>query len=662
MNPSGDPVSGTSRGRNAFIGAAALVLGALALWLGSDVERKPARESLRSAPPAHTDLDRDSSASTSPAGHERRAVETHVLAEALATHGDALRVDVLDASGRPAAGIPIACGSVSPSAPGVFAAFVRTSTDAGGSAWIELSELAQMETRPSDRSRDSLLLRAEILAEPRPEIVVDRGVDHAVLRLPPLGSVRLEVAGMPGRALPSAVRFGVWARAAGATRDVEPLPRWVPAPTGVAFLEHVGIGLELRVAAALEGDEARPERVVARGPQFAGEERTISVPLGADWPTVVLRALDEHGDVLRNVLLCAETKWTRPGADPTWSSSKSQPRRVRTDADGRVTIPLRGSVEGGFTRRLVLTQGDAGADELAGHVLRSAERDLSRVAATSGEIDLGDIVLRPPERGSDAVVWAAGIVTDDAGSPVQSATVLVSAIDAEGRPVPGPAAQATVEVDGRFRVTGPPVEHRLSVRAVAPGFLRSAEDVVVAGERDLRIRMQAATRWAGRLLLDEDIPPDSLVVEVIQSDRRLRTIPASERISFEGLEQGRIDVEVRTRTGDWLVERWELLPTIPAATPPEERADDLDLRGRLTRLRLRLVDSDGAALDRVFALVHPEPWPEGGGWIHAGCLDLVVPSAARTITVRPRGYPPVAAGLLDGIQELTCGPRIATGA
>ncbi len=652
--------SGGFRGRRgaAFIGAAALSLGALVSWLGSVAEREPGREASRSEPPAYSDLEREATASRTPVEQERPAAETRGLVGAPSARGNGFRVDVVDASGRPASGITIACGIVSPSAPGVFDALLRTLTDAHGSAWIELSGLLRPAARPADGSGDSLWLRAEILAEPRPEIVVDPGVEHVVLRLPPAGSVRLEVVDALGRAAPAAVRFGVWARAEGAARDVEPFPRWIAAPAGVALLERVGIGLQLHVAAAPENDEARTERIVASGPQFAGEERTIPVPLGAEWPTVLVRALDEHGNVLRHEFLGAEVRWSRPGANPAWSSGGNQPRRVRTDDEGRLRIPLRGSVAGGFTRRLVLTQGDAG---VAGTVLHSAERDLSWPAAAGDEIDLGDVELRPLERGSDAVVWVSGIVTDQAGSPVPSATVLVSAIDAEGTRLRGAAARVTAEADGRFVVTGPPVEHRLSASAVAPGFLRSAEEVVAAGESDLPIRMQAAACWAGRLLLDADIPPESLVVEVVLSDRRLRTIPASERVSVDGLEQGRVDIEVRTRAGDWLVERWELRPTFPAGTP-SELVDDLDLRGRLTRLNLRLMEPDGTALDRVFARVRPEPWPEGGAWIRAGRLDLVVPSDARTITVRPRGYPPVAAGLLDGIQELICGPRIADGA
>jgi hypothetical protein len=160
--------------------------------------------------------------------------------------------------------------------------------------------------------------------------VVDPALDHVVLRLPPLGSVRLEVADTQGGALPSAVRFGVWARAAGAPRDLEPLPRWVTAPAGLAFLEHVGIGLELRVAAVLEGDEARPERVVASGPRVAGEERTISVPVGASWPNVVLRALDEHGNVLRNEFLGADevdATGSEPGLELEREQASENPDR-----------------------------------------------------------------------------------------------------------------------------------------------------------------------------------------------------------------------------------------------------------------------------------------------------------------------------------------------
>ena len=55
-----------------------------------------------------------------------------------------LRVDVVDAGGQPAAGVPLAFGIVSPSRPDVFHELLRASSDARGAAWIELSELARM--------------------------------------------------------------------------------------------------------------------------------------------------------------------------------------------------------------------------------------------------------------------------------------------------------------------------------------------------------------------------------------------------------------------------------------------------------------------------------------------------------------------------------------
>lgn len=238
-------------------------------------------------------------------------------------------------------------------------------------------------------------------------------------------------------------------------------------------------------------------------------------------------------------------------------------------------------------------------------------------------------------------------------SAVSTATVLVSAIDTEGAAPRGRAAHVAVEPDGRFVVSGPPVEERLSVRAIAPGFLRSTEQIVMPGASDLSISMQPAARWTGRLLLDADIPPESLVVVVIQPGRRERTVPASERIAVDGLEAGKVDVEVRTRTGDWLVEHREQLHTSNAGTGPEAEEIALDLRGRLARLQLQLARADGTAFDRVRARVQPEGWPESGAWIRAGRLELVVPGAAATITVQPRGHAARTLGVLAGLQELT---------
>ena len=656
----GEAMSKTARSRSLLLGATSLALGVVALWIGSSTrthERDARTSTLRSA---RSNLGNDEDVTRFVASRSR--VDDTLVLDAPPARGETLRVDVVDAGGRPAVGVPIACGIVASSTPDALDELLRASSDARGSAWIELAELTAPLPRPNDRGDGSLRLRAGILAHPVPELVLDSAALDArqvVLRLPDTGSVRLELVDALGHAMPTAGRFAVWARAAGTARDVEPFPRWVAAPRGVATLEHVGLGLELRVAAAPDGDGAPAERICASGPWLPGEVRAISVPLGAQWPTVLVRARDEHGEPLRNELLGVAVEWSRPTSSPAWSTHESEPRPTRTDDEGRVRFPLRGTVAGGYTRRLVLTHPfDDGA---GGGVARAAERDLSRDVALGSEVDLGDVELQPLEQEADAVVWVSGIVTDQAGGPVRTATVLVSALRPDGTSVPDAATQVTVEADGRFTVRGAQVAHRLSVRAVAPSFLRSASEDVAPGASGLRLRLRPAARWEGRLRLDVGMPTDSLAIEVITPERRRRTVPMSEHITMEDLEQEWVDVEVHTRTGNWLVARWEQLPTNPAGMPPAARVNELDLRGRLTHLRLRLTDSDGMLLDRVFAHVHPEPWPEAASWIRAGRLELVVPREARRILVRPRGYPSLAIESIDGLQEITCGPRSLDG-
>jgi hypothetical protein len=256
------------------------------------------------------------------------------------------------------------------------------------------------------------------------------------------------------------------------------------------------------------------------------------------------------------------------------------------------------------------------------------------------------------------VLWASGAVLDPAGNPVRSATVLASALDAAGAPLRGPAAAVAVAADGRFAVRGPPLEQRLAVRAIAPGFLASADELVLPGESGVRLRLQTAARWEGRVRIDDDVPPDSLIVVVVEGDREHRALVTEERVSVAGLQAGLVDVEVRTRLGDWLVARHAGLRTSAADVPEGARVDLLDLRGRLQRVQLALVDADGHPLERVHARVCPEAgsgsgsWPEAGAWIRAGRLMLVVPADARAVTLRARGRPALVAQLLDGVQEL----------
>src|SRR5688572_12047070 len=157
----------SERDRGALIGAA-LVLGVLALLLGSDV-RNPGREACPSPPLECADQARAPSVSTDSLAPERHAPARDRL-DASPARADSLRVDVVDAGGRPAAGVPIAFGTVSTSRPGVFEARLRTCTDAEGSAWVELAALAALHA--TDQTDDELWLRGEILAEPLPEVVL----------------------------------------------------------------------------------------------------------------------------------------------------------------------------------------------------------------------------------------------------------------------------------------------------------------------------------------------------------------------------------------------------------------------------------------------------------------------------------------------------------
>src|SRR6185436_1031501 len=226
-----------------LIGAAALA--SFALWLHLGAEREHATEGRGPTLPSNPCP--EASASTELVSSEGSARETLDTRDALRPRENALRVDVVDATGLPAAGVPIACGVISTSHPGAFEARLRARTDARGSASIERSSLPHPAPGSSD---PSLRLRCEILAEPLPEIVLGPDAveaEHVVLRLPPTGSVRLLLESETERS-PRAARFAVWARVSGSNKDLDPLPRWISAPRGEAILDHVGLGLELRVA------------------------------------------------------------------------------------------------------------------------------------------------------------------------------------------------------------------------------------------------------------------------------------------------------------------------------------------------------------------------------------------------------------------------------
>jgi hypothetical protein len=236
-------------------------------------------------------------------------------------------------------------------------------------------------------------------------------------------------------------------------------------------------------------------------------------------------------------------------------------------------------------------------------------------------------------------------VVDRAGHGIEAATVLASAVDDEGGAT-GRPVRCGVATDGSFMLLGAAGAARVRVRASAPGFLPSDTVLIPIGARDVQLSLARAGRFEARLVLDADVPAESVVVDVRTAGGPLRAAFASERVVVDGLPDAPLFVEVRLRQGGWLLERREGLA--PRAAAPLE----LDLRGRLTVLRLRLVGPDGRPLDRVLARVHPAPWPAGDVWVRSGGLEIVVPTDARSITVEPRGYRAVAAAPYEEIQEL----------
>ena len=638
----------TVRGPCLAAGAVLAALGALALSSGL----RPARVTVPVVHPAP--VAQELSTPSSSTGALRRELdvrrETAVTAD---VEPGSLRVEVVEPGGEPAAGVWVVCGRSSPTDPKVFEALARSCTDASGSAWIALSEGGTLEdARPSAWPDEPLRLRAEILAQPSPEVVLDPAAPpgSVLLRLPPTGSVLLEACDARGSVTSEPVRFGVWVRPESGMDDLSPLPLWLAAPRGVAVLPRVGLGLAVRVVADPQLEGASEGHAQTEGPGFQGEQRRISVPLGDPWPSVCLRAVDEKGQALRNEELEAVVHWRRPATALPGASDASLALRVRTDQEGRACFTVRGTVAGGYERGLVLTRVVDAAKEGRASTYRSAEHDLSW--DWSGTLELGVVLLEQRDEALE-VPWVSGTVVDATGMPVQGATVLVTPTDADGAPVRGPVAQAAVDENGAFTAVGAPSAALLAVRAQAPGFLLSSEQEVVPGT-SLSIRMQPAACWKGRVLLDPDVPPASLVVVVSNGEDRRQIALSSEHVVMENLEGDSVDVEVRVREGNWLVERWPGLSTSAAAAHPAEE-HVLDLRGRLTPLRLRLVGVDGRALDRVRAHVRPEPWPEGSTWVRAGRLDLVVPADSATITVEPRGYRAFAVEPLAGIQELAVG-------
>jgi len=547
---------------------------------------------------------------TRSASRERRAT---------AAEADELCVLVLDASGRPAPGMPVLLTGDEGSS-----ARAQVATDERGLARLPLGGLRRVER--AGGSAEGFRVRAVPSLPGAPELRLAHlpaPGETLELRLPPCGRLRVVLLGEDGKPCLEPAVLDV--RLTGA--DGKPTSRFQDFDHGrTEMLLEPGLDLTL---GAYRGDRGtRPAAPLElAGPRADGDVVEASLVLGQTWPRLAWRALDEEGRPLGGATL-------RVRIDH--SPLSPQLARVRADPDGRCELIVFGSDEPRGPRPMEL-ETDAPP--------RLGEVSLAFELAHARTTELGDVVLQPGD-----------------GQLVVGGRVLV-----DGRPAPGAQVRTgwkvsdrvvTSDADGRFELRAyHPPEGDLQLWAQLDGWVQEKPVRVPAGSDGVVLELVATAKVTWSVLLDPGRSENDVGVWLLDEERGVPLILSPARAP-----PGTYRVLVTSKAGNFPLADLGLLRLEPGATLAPPQLASIDLRGALVTAGLRLLDEAGQPLSGCHVELLPLDPVELAGrpppllvsyralTPKSGRLTLVVPPLA--VVVLPRGYQPQPVTLREGLQEL----------
>jgi hypothetical protein len=365
--------------------------------------------------------------------------------------------------------------------------------------------------------------------------------------------------------------------------------------------------------------------------------------------------VDQAGAALADAWLHVEVL---PDEPPPERAGQSPPSSVyftfRCDGEGAFHYPLYlpASVPGG---RSVVVSERRREGFPRGVVARYAEASLPEPLPFDGDVDLGDLVMRP------LPVLLAGQVVDSNGAPVRSARMFI-------RYPYGPEGQEgwhylnadkeSLDADGRFVVHGVQRVRALKVSATSQGDEGWSQEVVVPpGTTDLVLELVPPEPEPeggvvlGTVLLDPGVPPLELEVYLKWkggSEDDYVFPPGLFR--FDPVPPGSAVLELELQDTDYELARVEGIEVRVGETTT---LDPIDLRGALAVLPVRVMKDSGQPVSDTTCWVS-SPDDRGGSFRtdRDGRASLLLPTRHDLFTVRTNGYAPATCGWSTAEQTL----------
>ncbi|TAJ17591.1 MAG: hypothetical protein EPO68_09290 [Planctomycetota bacterium] len=658
----------TRRGRSAgpILVALALLVALAGWWLARATSARPADASSAAkadaerAPRADAALESERPGEDAPAAANDRAAAVELQAPTSAPNTapvqHALDVLVTDELGRAVAGVEVTAGQLDETGfQRIVDETMRARTDATGRARVPFEDTAEL--RPNRAWLD-------VTSDVEPALAVEprhRAGETLHFVTPLLGTVVVIVTDVDGAPMRDAAQVFVCGVAAGARGkalwgafDPTTCARG-PLVGDRARFEHVALDCELRIAVRREGSQT-DHAFADAAPRPRPAHVEVPVQLSPTMPILTGRVVRPDGAPYAQRTLDAQLRGALIGPRDQLCG------RPQTDPNGGFRFELQGSPSATGDVALALL-----STEPREHARHEARAQL-RLPLANGLVDLGTLVLQPP------AVLLAGRVVDARGAPVEGARFeLYEPVHLGGSTEPSWwnaiafADDVRSDANGEFTIHGSSAATKLAVRASASA-LASPSLEFAPGALGVELALRALGGLRGRVLLDPPSLASACAVRILRDgvadagyEQRevARELDADGGFAFDGLEPGIWEARVTRRDDREPLAAVEDLRVEAGAVLEDARLNPLDLGGKLRRLRIEVVDSSGAAVERARATFRPTHAETETRWstceIAGGALELLVRELPLEMRIEARGYLSVELAAVTGDVRATLG-------
>ncbi|MBL8899116.1 MAG: RNA polymerase sigma factor [Planctomycetes bacterium] len=568
-----------------------------------------------------------------------------------------VRVRVVDAAGVPRAGVAVGVRSDPSHSFGGFYFHGTTGPDG-------IYEFRHLQREPllwSGRGTYGVSFAFPLQDPPFVKLDPEAAARTEVeLELPPTACVQLELLGEDEQPLRSPAFVGLSFEPTQIMLENEIWMARTLSTQGLTRFENCGLGLALTAHLFVPGREFCTGVLEFEGPTRAGEILRVSMRVGPRYPALVGTLVDENDAPIRNLVLRAYRTPLGMGNAP----GDGEALELRDDGRFRHALDPVLLARGMDGIELISSQRADGTDPQR---MWLAQVPLPEGASEPGDHDIGKIVLRstPP--------LAAGVIVDGAGAPLPAQLFverLWTDLERDEWREQSGCMISIVQRNGEFSLYGNCAAGELRLRAERRGFLQADPVPFARGESGLRLVLQTAPSIEGSVLLDAGVPHGALQVRLsgtaVPPPARslLATLDGAGRFGFRDLRAGSASLRIclplehpsQIPPDSANVTRIDGLELRAGAACADARLQEIDLRGLLRSVKLRVLDEAGIPLASA-TIAHRGSGRMKDPWFRSttasdGTAALLSTSLPIDVHAGKPGYRMLEVPQIDGDQEL----------